>query len=165
MEARVGTDKDGEAFRIRPYRPEDRAALDVMFEDFDPKRAAQGLPPGDPTRRARWLDGVLAQGHHLVVEREGVVCGHGMLLPFGTARAELANFLHQSVRNRGIGTALNRALLEVGRQHGVRNVWLSVEPSNRPAVRSYEKVGFRRRAVTAWSPELEMEVDLEPDAR
>jgi ribosomal protein S18 acetylase RimI-like enzyme len=134
-----------------------------MYRDFEPKRVAQGLPPADPGQRTRWLDSVLGSGYHLVVEIDGRVRGHGMLLPFGEDAAELANFLHQSVRDRGIGTALNRALLDVGRLHGVARVWLSVEPSNRPAVRSYEKVGFRRRAVAAWSPELEMETFLDPD--
>lgn len=162
--AAPGTDKRGDPFVIRVYRPEDRAAIEAMFRDFVPKRAAQGLPPGDERLRARWLDRVLGQGHHLVVEVDDVVVGHGMLIPFEDGRAELANFLHQSVRNRGIGTALNRALLELGRAHGIRRVWLSVEPSNRPAVRSYEKAGFQRRFATAWSPELEMEADLEPSA-
>ena len=157
----TGTDKGGRPFLIRELRSGDRAGLDAMFEDFSPKRAAQGLPPGDPVLRGRWLDSVLAHGHHLVVEIEGEIRGHGMLIPFGERRAELANFLHQSVRNRGIGTALNRALLTVGAAAGIRHVWLSVEPSNRPAVRSYEKAGFRRRPATAWSPEQEMEVELE----
>ncbi|HUG38833.1 MAG TPA: GNAT family N-acetyltransferase [Longimicrobiales bacterium] len=160
--AAMATDKLGGSFLIRPCHPADRARLEAMYDDFAPRRAAQGLPPGDDRLRARWLDQVLGQGHHLLVEVDGVVRGHGMIIPFGIRRAELANFLHQSVRNRGIGTALNRALLDVARAHGIRNVWLSVEPSNRPAVRSYEKAGFRRRAVTAWSPELEMEVDLTP---
>ena len=161
IEPIAARDKSGAGYLIRPYDPADRQALESMFDDFVPKRAAQGLPPGDPRLRSAWLGSVLAQGFHLVVEVEGELRGHGMLIPFGGGRAELANFLHQSVRNRGIGTALNRALLQVGRSVGLRRIWLSVEPSNRPAVRSYEKAGFRSRPVTAWSPELEMEVDLE----
>ena len=161
MNHTTGTDKGGGTFIVRPYRGSDRSALEAMFEDFSPKHGAQGLPPADPRLRGRWLDRVLAQGHHLVVEVGGLVRGHGMLIPFGDDRAELANFLHQSIRDRGIGTALNRALLELAARHAIRRIWLSVEPSNRPAVRSYEKVGFRRIPVTAWSPELEMQVDLE----
>lgn len=158
----TGTDRAGGTFHIRPYAPADREALEGMFEGFQPKRSAQGLPPTNADLRARWLDRVLAQGHHLLVEVDGEVVGHGMLIPFGEGRAELANFLHQDLRNRGIGTALNRALLDVGRAHGLRNVWLSVGPWNRAAIRSYEKAGFKRRAVTAWSPEQEMEIDLDP---
>jgi hypothetical protein len=35
-----------------------------------------------------------------------------------------------------------------------------VEPRNRPAVRSYEKAGFRFRPETVFTPELEMELVL-----
>jgi RimJ/RimL family protein N-acetyltransferase len=152
------TDKLGEFFTLRPYLPDDRQALERMYEAFEPKRIAQGLPPADPGQRTRWLDTILASGNHVVVEVEGRLAGHGMLLPFGEDSAELANFLHQGVRDRGIGTALNKELLATAVEQGIARVWLSVEPSNRPAIRSYEKVGFRRRAMSHWSPELEMEV-------
>lgn len=156
------TDKLGEAFVVRPFRGDDRAALDAMYDDFEPKRVAQGLPPADDERRASWLDSVLGQGHHLVVELAGIVAGHGMLLPFEEDEAELANFLHQGARDRGIGTTLNRSLLELSRELGMRRVWLSVEPFNRRAIRAYEKVGFQRRPLSPWSPEVEMEVLLAP---
>lgn len=151
-------DKLGEAFTIRAFREADRAALRRMYDDFEPKRVAQGLPPGDAEQRTRWLGSVLGDGHHLIVEVDGEVVGHGMLLPFKEGEAELANFLHQSTRDRGIGTTLNRALLELGRGLGLRRVWLSVEPFNRRAIRSYEKVGFQRRPMSPWAPEAEMEV-------
>lgn len=155
-------DKGANTFTIRPYDARDRQAVEAMYEAFEPKRCAQGLPPLDPTQRSRWLDRILADGWHVVVEVGGAVVGHGMLIPFDGDVAELANFLHQDVRNRGIGTELNRALLDVGRERGVRRVWLSVEPTNRRAMRSYEKVGFRRRVVSGFSPEVEMEVHLTP---
>ena len=157
------TDKLGETFALRPLDPSDHPALHAMYDAFEPKRVAQGIPPSDPDRRRRWLDGVLEDGHHLLVEIDGRVLGHGMLLPFAEDEAELANFLHQHVRDRGIGTILNRALLEVGRDAGLHRVWLSVEPFNRRAVRSYEKVGFRRRPMSPWAPEVEMEVVLDAD--
>ena len=155
-------DKEGRVFVLRPCTPADRTALESMYEAFEPKRVAQGLPPSDAGQRSRWLDAVLRDGDHLLVEVEARVRGHGMLLPFAEDAAELANFLHQSIRDRGIGTALNRALLQAGRTRGLRRVWLSVEPSNRRAIRSYEKVGFRRLPVAAWSPEVEMEAILDP---
>ncbi|MFO7894939.1 MAG: GNAT family N-acetyltransferase [Longimicrobiales bacterium] len=162
MEPATHTDKLGETFVIRPFRDEDRPALKEMYDDFEPKRVAQGLPPGDAERRGRWLRDVLADGYHLVVEIDGTVVGHGMLLPFQEGEAELANFLHQATRDRGIGTRLNRALLELGRELGMRRVWLSVEPFNRRAIRSYEKVGFQRRPMSPWAPEVEMEVLFQP---
>lgn len=159
-------DKRGETFVVRSYAPSDRAALEAMYADFRPKRAAQGLPPEGDLAQRRWLDSVLEHGIHLVVDVDDELVGHAMLIPLdagtddGIGTAELANFVHQSVRNRGIGTALNRAALERAREHGYRRVWLSVEPSNRAAIRSYRHAGFRHRPDSLWAPELEMEVDL-----
>lgn len=157
------TDKLGETFLVRPLGPPDRDRLRAMYDDFEPKRVAQGLPPGDPEQRSAWLDSVADDGYHLVVEAGGRVLGHGMLLPFREGEAELANFLHQSIRDRGIGTILNSALLALGRDRRIRRVWLSVEPFNRRAIRSYEKAGFQRRPMSPWAPEVEMEVFLQDD--
>ena len=155
-------DKEGTPFTVRRYTPGDRAAMERMYAAFEPKRCAQGLPAASSEARGRWLDMVLEDGQHVVVDRGDEVLGHGMLIPMDERSAELANFLHQDVRNRGIGTELNRALLDLARDLGYGRVWLSVEPGNYPAIRSYEKVGFRKRAVTGWSPELEMEINLSP---
>ncbi len=158
------TDKQGGTFVLRGFVPGDRERLERMYDDFEPKRIAQGLPPAGTDQRRRWLDTVLRAGHHLIVEVDDTVMGHGMLLPIDSEAGELANFLHQSIRDRGIGTSLNRELLDFARDIGLRRVWLSVEPSNRRAVRSYEKAGFRRRFTSGWAPELEMEIELTRDA-
>jgi ribosomal protein S18 acetylase RimI-like enzyme len=50
--------------------------------------------------------------------------------------------------------------VEVARASGVKRLWLSVEPNNRAAVRSYEKAGFRFVPATIYSPEVEMELPL-----
>jgi RimJ/RimL family protein N-acetyltransferase len=153
-------DREGRPFTVRRLRPEDRAALTSMYASFEPKRCAQGLPPHE-NGIARWLDRVLAGGEHLGVFVESQLLGHVMLLPIADGRAELANFLHQSIRNRGIGTWINRIALDVARAAGLKSVWLCVEPFNRAAVRSYEKAGFRRLPGTLWAPEIEMEASLE----
>lgn len=150
-------DKRGGVFAVRPYAPADRRALEEMYVDFRPKRMAQGLPPDNELELKRWLDRVLATGDHLLVEVAGEVMGHGMLIPMEAGAAELANFLHQAVRDRGIGTALNRVLLDTGQRKGLQRVWLCVEPWNRAAVRSYEKAGFRQLPGSLWAPEVEME--------
>ncbi len=161
MSARaLGSDKLGRSFVIRPLATEDRDALYRMYLSFEPKRGAQGLPPADHEQIARWLDMILAQGAHAVVDVQDAILGHGMLLPFEARTAELANFLHQTVRDAGIGTRLNQHLVELGRELGFRRLWLSVEPANRRAIRSYEKVGFRVRPTSVWAPEIEMDLDL-----
>lgn len=165
-------DAIGDSFSIRLYSPADRPALEAMYADFEPKRAAQGLPPEGEEARRRWLDRTLARGHHQLAEAAGRIIGHVMLIPVNGKGAgvqggdevagvvELANFVHQSVRNRGIGTALNIAAVQAARASGHCRVWLSVEPSNRAAIRSYERAGFRRLPGSLWAPEIEMAVQL-----
>jgi len=155
-------DKRGHAYRARTFTRADRPALEEMYRAFDPKRGAQGLPPGDGESIHRWLDQVLAAGTHVLVEVDGQILGHLMVIPMSEDTSELANFLHQAIRNRGIGTALNYLALKIARAQGKRRVWLSVEPSNRIAIRSYEKTGFRRMPGSLWAPEVEMEVWLGP---
>jgi RimJ/RimL family protein N-acetyltransferase len=153
--------KEGRMFTVRPYGPADRGALEHFYAEFEPKRAAQGLPPEGPARVARWLDSVLPSGTHLVVEMEGRLVGHAMLVPTGSEGVrEYAIFLDQSVRGQGMGTQVNRLSAEFARTLRLRRLWLSVEPHNRPALRSYEKAGFRFRPTTVYSPEVEMEMEL-----
>lgn len=156
-------DKLGQPFTARYFRPEDWPALDAMYAALEPLRSAQGLPPEGDVARRRWLNRVLPLGLQLVVEVDGRIVGHVLLIPFADdpSTAELANFLHQSVRDRGIGTALNRLVVALAAEIGYQRVWLSVEPSNRAAVRSYERAGFRRSPGSLWAPELEMEVRIE----
>jgi diamine N-acetyltransferase len=152
-------DKEGHPFVVRRLTAADRPALEAMYLSFEPKRGAQGLPP-EPARLPSWLDHVLRDGHHFGVDVHRQLLGHVMLLPIGEGRVELANFLHQSIRNRGIGTHINSIALDQARAEGFTSVWLCVEPFNRAAVRSYEKAGFRRLPGSLWQPEIEMEADV-----
>ena len=155
------TDREGDVYSVRAYAEGDRERLDRFYDDFDPKRAAQGLPPEGRARIDRWLDRILAGGTHLLVEREGRLVGHAMLMP--TQRegvSEYAIFLAKEERGQGVGTAVNRLSARVARALGLARLWLSVETHNRPAVRSYEKAGFRFRPGTVNSPEVEMELPL-----
>jgi GNAT superfamily N-acetyltransferase len=59
-------------------------------------------------------------------------------------------------RRMGIGTALCRAVLGAARHEGAFVVRLAVRHDNRPAIRLYEKLGFRiLRATPKLVPELE----------
>jgi RimJ/RimL family protein N-acetyltransferase len=130
-----------------------------MYADFEPKRAAQGLPP-EGGRLHAWLDDILQQGHHIVAAFGPRILGHVMLIPVEGGAVELANFVHQSVRGRGLGTELNRAAIDLARQERIRRIWLSVDPSNRAAIRSYTRTGFRILPGSPWAPEIEMAIDL-----
>ncbi|HEX6559917.1 MAG TPA: GNAT family N-acetyltransferase [Longimicrobiales bacterium] len=154
-------DKHGNPFRVRELEAGDRAELEQMYAAFMPKRAAQGLPPEGDYALRRWLDHIMKGGRHFLVEVGAVVSGHLMLIPMEDGESiELAVFLHQSIRRRGIGTAMNRLAVQLAREDGFKRVWLSVELSNIPAIRSYQKAGFKTLKETVWAAEVEMEVRL-----
>ena len=130
-----------------------------MYNDFEPKRAAQGLPPVGRERIVAWLRHLQKSGHNLLALWNGHIIGHSMLCPMDRQRAEFAIFLHQDFRNQGIGTGLTEVTLNYARRKGLRNVWLSVEVNNHCAVRVYKKKGFRVSEI--FGPEQEMALDLE----
>lgn len=160
VEPQQFADRLGQPFGVRVMDvTADRSALARMYAEFLPKRAAQGLPPESDYAIQRWLDHILVSGEHLLVLVNGELRGHVMLIPMADGRStELANFLHQSIRRRGIGTAMNRLAVARARELGFGRVWLSVEPSNIAAIRSYQNAGFITLRHSMWAPELEMEV-------
>lgn len=154
-------DRAGEPFLIHPFTPEHRRSLERFYEEFEPARAAQGLPPMGAARVARWLDTVLAGGIHLLASRDAQLIGHALLVPTGAPGVlEYAVFLRKDQRGRGLGTELNRAAVDAARAAGWRRLWLTVEPHNRAAIRSYERVGFRFRPMSIYSSEAEMDLEL-----
>ena len=154
-------DKENRVSAVRPYRPDDRESLERFYTCYSPKREAQGLPPEGAHRIARWLDSILGQGTHLLVEHEGRLVGHAMLIPTDRPGvSEYAIFLEEGARGQGLGTEVNILSAEVARTLRIDRLWLSVEPRNRRAVRSYEKAGFRFRPETVFTPEVEMELVL-----
>jgi RimJ/RimL family protein N-acetyltransferase len=161
LEPRTYFDRKGEPFVIRPMRGDDVVELRRFYDEFEPKRRAHGLPPAKPDRIEAWLRVILKQGVHLVVVRDRLI-GHAFLTP--TARdgvCEYAVFLDQAFRGQGIGTRLNLSMVEAARAAGVRKLWLTVEPRNKAALRSYVKVGFEYVPQTRYSIEPEMELSLE----
>lgn len=161
LEPRTFFDRQGEPFVIRSMRGEDLTELRRFYEEFEPKHRAHGLPPGKPDRIEAWLRTIASRGVHLVVDRDRLI-GHAFLTPTDRDGVyEYAVFLHQDFRGQGIGTRLNRSMVEAARAAGVRKLWLTVEPRNRAALRSYLKVGFDYVPQTRFSIEPEMELSLE----
>ena len=129
-----------------------------MYDHFEPKRAAQGLPPAGHDRILSWLGHLQKNGENLVALYQDRVIGHTILCPVSPTRAEFAIFIDQEYRNQGIGTKFTEVTLEFARGKGYRRVWLSVEVNNLCAIRVYKKMGFRMRDL--FGPEQEMEICL-----
>ncbi len=160
-ERRLRVDRAGRPFEIRGLLSSDSGDLEQFYEGFEPKRAAQGLPPEGLDRIQRWLQSVVGMGLHLVVRCAGELVGHAFIVPTNRPGVgEYAVFLRHDLRGRGIGTEMNRAIVDEARKAGWTGLWLSVLPRNRAAIRSYEKVGFRFVPETLLTMEAEMELDL-----
>src|SRR5262245_50832489 len=144
---------------VMEFRESDFDSLVEMYDAFEPKRAAQGLPPVGRERIVAWLRNLQRNGHNLVALWDGQVIGHSILCPVDPQRAEFAIFLSQDFRNQGIGTGLAEVTLTYAQRKGLRHVWLSVEVSNQPAIRVYRKMGFQ--VCGHFGPEQEMDLDLE----
>ena len=62
------------------------------YIDFEPKRAAQGLPPARHDRIVAWLRHLQKSSQNLLALSNGEVIGHSMLCPVDSQRVEFAIF-------------------------------------------------------------------------
>jgi diamine N-acetyltransferase len=135
--------------------------LVAMYEAFEPKRGAQGLPPVGRDRILAWLRPLLRGSLNLLALRGDKVIGHTMLCPIPLKKdsVEFAIFIHQDFRNQGIGSELARITLNYGKEKGLGQIWLTVEVNNFPAIRVYKKLGFQVSGT--YYPEVEMVLNFE----
>ena len=127
---------------LRRERLEDEVALEQMYLEFDPKGASLGLPPrGDP---APWVHS-LSDSPNFILEVDGRIVGHSVLCPEGTS-GEVAVFVHQDFRGRGMGKMLLTEVIAEARRLGLKRIWGITEPDNLPMLRLAHSVGFRSGA-------------------
>jgi RimJ/RimL family protein N-acetyltransferase len=125
--------------------PEDLDRLWLMYIGFEPKAAFQGLPPATPLLIRNWLEKLQQQNaKQFVMETSDRFLGHSMLCPGPRpGEAEIAIFIHQQYRGRGLGRTLLLCTLNYGcKQLGLSRVWLSVQSANPRALHLFETVGF-----------------------
>jgi GNAT superfamily N-acetyltransferase len=109
--------------------------------------------------RRAWIAAAL--NYHVNVAAfspDGEVVGHCFLAADKPGSAEVAIFVHQESRRRGVGTALMKAALEWGAASGLRHVWSLTSADNRAALRLQLSCGFR--LANSASHDAEMEIDL-----
>ena len=149
--------------RIQPVSFAELDPLVRMYDQFEPLGAALSLPPYDADVRRGWIEFALAHRLNLgAFSRDGRSIGHSFLVTDEAHSAELAIFVHQDFRRRGIGTSLLQAMLSWGERAGLRRIWTLTASDNRAALRLQMKCGFRVKDPA--SPEIVMEIDL-PRAR
>lgn len=125
-------------FTLRPVAAEDRAALVAFYLQFEPKGSSLGLPPLKEPEH--WLDR-LASYPNFVLLLKGRIVAHAVLCPEGVA-GEVAVFVGQDHRGRGLGRCLLSQLLDEARGLGLRRVWGLTELDNIPMRRLARSLGF-----------------------
>lgn len=138
-----------EAVEVVRYRPELREAFERLnrqwieqyFEVEEPDRAVFRDPEGEIRRRGGEIFFVLVAGEAL---------GTCAMVPHGRDAFELAKMgVAPAARGRGYGDLLIDAAIAFARRQGVARVELLTNSALTPALRLYEKHGFRRVPVAA----------------
>jgi len=144
MANKVYLDKSGSAFEILLAEEKEIPKLMIMYEDFEPKGAAQGLPPRKSSNcRKKWLDGLFKGAVNIAAQKSGELIGHAAIYPdYSRMDCEFIIFVHQNHRNQGVGTELVLYSINHAKKIGIKLIILSVAVFNYPAIKLYSKCGF-----------------------
>ena len=83
-------------------------------------------------------------GHIALAELDGEIVGTCALLQLANDRYELAKMtIAEPARGLGLGEKLARAIIARARELGARSVYLESNSALTPAIRLYEKLGFK----------------------
>jgi len=147
----------GEKVWLRPLEERDLGAYVAGINDTEVGGIAGYAAPQSLDEARGWLDHVKEKAK----KGDGfffAVCELGDDRFIGTtwlkevnywhSSAELAIFMDRDHIGAGFGTDAQRALLRFAfNSVGLHRVWLTVYASNARAIRSYEKLGFRREGL------------------
>src|SRR5215469_4531562 len=142
--AQSGVTNADDTFQIRPLTLTDREILRVMYRTFEPLGGAQGLPPRVEEARQAWIDRVLQQKFNIgAFSASGDLAGHSFLALSDAGDAELAIFVHQQSRQRGVGMALLKAVVKSAEQLGLRRIRAETRYDNIAKLHLLKRCGFR----------------------
>jgi RimJ/RimL family protein N-acetyltransferase len=155
--------RKGRTLTVQVYSSEDFGTLVEMYSNFEPKRVAQGLPPSDVPRIARWLDQLQNSSHALLAFDGKKIVAHTLLCPIRQDEVEFTIFVLQDYREEGLGTVLSELTMAWAFGMGLTKVFLTTELSNYRAIGLFRKLGFR--ITSHYGDECEMRLDLPADSK
>jgi ribosomal protein S18 acetylase RimI-like enzyme len=136
---------------LRPPRPDERAALLAMMEDFNRVEGIAFSPQRTGPALVRLL-GDPNLGAVVVAEREGALSGYAVVtygfdLEWAGRDAFLTEiYVLPAARRAGVGAALLQEVQRVARANGAAAIHLGVLTDNRPAHALYRRAGFQPMA-------------------
>ncbi len=154
---RTHVDKNGLTYTICPVEEKYFDSVLKMYDLYEPKESAQGLPPKDPVRRKKLILNILNDLVNVIALQNDNVVGHCALLDIQAGVfAELLIVVHQDWQGLGIGNEMTELLIDIARYKKYKKIWLTVEASNMRAIHIYKKFGF----IFKEGMDLEREMEL-----
>ncbi len=144
--------QDGLRVILRPLTPKDRDALVALFASL-PAEETQYFRSNvsNPELVASWADKVdYSKVFPLVAVVGDRIVGNCTLhLGIGHTRhvAEIRMFLARDFRRRGIGSAMLKALIDISRRLGLRQLIAEIVENQPAVVHAFEHLGFERQAI------------------
>ena len=140
--------KTNDAFVIRACRPEAAEGLALLANMPNYRYGTLRLPYETPAAWRKRIESAAPGDLFLVAVLEEQIVGSAGLNRLSGRRAHVAKVgmgVHDDFRQRGIGTALLAAVVEVAdRWLGLKRLQLTVYADNEPAIRLYRKFGFEK---------------------
>ena len=132
---------------IRAAEPSDIEAIHQIMICPSVVANSMQLPWRSLEVHRQWFGQPQADRHFLVAVIDGRVVGNLGLDPVGRARrthvATMGMSVHDDFQNRGVGSALMAAMVELADNWlGLRRIELDVYTDNARAIHLYEKFGF-----------------------
>jgi len=141
--------RDGSTVRVRPVRPDDRAALLALFRSLSETSRARRFFAGvsdrfleEAAHRLVDVDYVSRFGLVATAGPEQELIGHACYIQTGPQRAEVAFTVADAFQGRGLGTILLGQLAEIGASNGIREFEADVLPENHPMIDVFRQSGF-----------------------
>jgi len=152
-------DKEGVPRIARRFESADFEAIVDMYDNLDSFSRTRGIPPATRPKIEQWISSLVEKGWNLVIEGDDRIIGHAAAVPASASAPELVIFLHQSVRNRGIGSELLKHLIAHADDQDHDGLTLSVSCGNNRAITVYENIGFDEIERTRKDIEMELSMD------
>jgi RimJ/RimL family protein N-acetyltransferase len=158
--------RDSSRVLIRPVCPDDMPLFAAAYERLSPearRRRFLSAPSRLTTEDLRYFTEVDHRRHEALIaldpETGDVVGDARYVRPSGEREtAEVATFVADDWRRRGLATALLTELTGRARANGLRRYTALVSADNGVVLEALERLGARRRGTSAG--EVELEIDL-----
>ncbi len=143
---------DGQSILLRPLVPEDEKGLVALFRTATPQdRRFLKHDVSDESLVRSWTAMIdYEQVLPIVAEAEGRIVGEATM-HFGKRStrhvAELRIYLEPAFRGRGLGTALLKEMIALGRQAGLQYLLAQVVLDQTEVIKAFQNLGFQMEAT------------------